>query len=377
MLVTTQTRQLMAVGDEQAGTELPLLGFTVSWRFSGIEIGHDELRRRLIAAGFGAYIPQPPTARATLRRALIAWIRARACAGQGPTLDWDAAELDDLGGGTRQRALIRTINRRGNDWLVFVLVAEDVDLVDLGLSYGTSLRFLLHKASGRLVCTTDATGEADAVRESAQIEAEVQPHWRYHRQLHISGDLANVVRRIVGGLGAVALREGGGYYFLPERQRDPLIRLRRFVAALPVRVGHEPFMLALPQPDVQAARRQLAQAAHAGFMDELTALDSDLQRFLDAEPGTVRPTTLARRLAEFTAFRTKASAYAELLGMRQERIVAALDTLVVKAQTVVLNGADAAGDAAGGTADGNEDRNATPAEIPALLPSPSATPLSA
>jgi len=48
-----------------------------------------------------------------------------------------------------------------------------VDLVALGLSYGTSLRFLLHKGTGRLVCTTDATGEADAVLESAQIEAEV------------------------------------------------------------------------------------------------------------------------------------------------------------------------------------------------------------
>ena len=337
-----QVRQWATVDGAAPG--LPLLGYTVSWRFSGIEIGHDDLRRRLLAAGFGAYTPPPPTARATLRRALIAWIRERSRAGRGPSLAWDGAELDD-GGAARQRALIRTINRRDSDWLVFVLVAEDVDLIALGLSYGTSLRFLLHKSSGRLVCTTDATGEADAVLESAQIEAEVQPHWQHHRELHVSGDLALVVRRIVGGLGAVALREGGGYYFLPERQREPLIRLRRFVAALPVRPGHEPFLLALPQPDVQAARRQLAQAAHAGFMDELAAMDGDLQRFLDADPGSVRQSTMARRLAEFKAFRTKADAYADLLGMRQERIAAALNALVAKARAVVLKGTESPDDA--------------------------------
>lgn len=360
----TQTRQWPTV--DQAAPGLPLLGYTVSWRFSGIEIAHDDLRRRLLAAGFGAHTPTPPTARATLRRALIAWIRDRARAGRGPALDWDGAELDD-GGVTRQRALIRTINRRAGDWLVFVLVAEDVDLVALGLSYGTSLRFLLHKATGRLVCTTDATGEADAVLESKQIEAEVQPHWRHQRDLHVAGDLALVVRRIVGGLGAVPLREGGGYYFIPESQREPLIRLRRFVAALPVRPGHEPFMLALPQPDIPAARRQLAQAAHAGIMDELAALDGDLQRFLDAEPGTVRPATMARRLAEFNAFRTKASAYADLLGMRQERIVAALDALVAKARAVVLKGAD----------DG-DGRDGVPVAVAVPLPlSPADRPLSA
>ncbi len=374
MVGTAQTRHWTTTDTAEAATGLPLLGYAVSWRFSGIEIGHDELRRRLFAADFGAAVPKPPTARATLRRALIAWIRERARAGRGPALDWDAAEVGDGGGAVRQRALIRTINRRGSDWLVFVLVAEDVDLIALGLSYGTSLRFLLHKGTGRLVCTTDATGEADAVLESAQIEAEVQPHWRHHRSLHVSGDLAVVVRRIVGGLGAVALREGGGYYFIPESRRDPLIRLRRFVAALPVRAGHEPFMLALPQPDVPAARRQLARAAHAGFMDELAAMDGDLQRFLDVEPGSVRRSTVARRLAEFKAFRAKAAAYADLLGMRQERIAAALDALVDKARAVVLGGTD---DPDGPATAGDDQEGDVEARPPALLALPTPTKRSA
>lgn len=163
----------------------------------------------------------------------------------------------------------------------------------------------------------------------------------------MASDLSRVVRAIVDGLGAVSLRDGGGYYFVPEGQRDALAQLRRFVADLPVRTGHEPFLLALPQPDVQAARRQLAQAAHAGFIDELGAMDADLQRFLDAAPGTVRARTIAGRLATFKTFRVKADAYADLLGMRRERIVAALDALTAKAQAVVLKGTDEIAESAG------------------------------
>ena len=337
--------QLSLLDMERTAATLPLLGHTVSWRFSGIELPHDDFARRLGAAGFARAVPKPPTARAALRRALIAWIGDRARAGAGPALGWDADELDDAGGGTAQRALIRVINRRGGEWLVFALVAEDVDLVALGLSYGTSLRFLLEKATARLVCTADATGEADAVLESAQLEAALQPYWRRYRAVLVAADVSRAVRAVVDGLGAVSLRHGGGYYFVPDSRRDELARLRHLVADLPTRPGHEPFLLALPQVDAPAARRQLAQAAHADFMADLGAMDADLQRFLDAPEGTVRPRTIAGRLAACKALRIKADAYAELLGMRRERIVAQLAGLVAKAGAVVLRGADAeAGD---------------------------------
>ncbi len=334
--------QLSLLDPERIAATLPLLGHTVSWRFSGIEIAHDDFARRLGAAGFSHAAPKPPTARAALRRALIAWIGDRARAGTGlEAVGWDADEVDDAGGGTAQRALIRVINRRGGEWLVFALVAEDVDLVALGLSYGTSLRFLLEKATGRLVCTADATGEADAVLESAQLEAEIQPYWRRYRAILVAADVSRTVRAVIDELGAVCLRHGGGYYFVPDSRRDELARLRQLIADLPTKIGHEPFLLALPQVDAPAARRQLAQAAHADFMADLGAMDADLQRFLDAPEGTVRPRTIAGRLAACKALRIKADAYAELLGMRQERIVAQLAGLVAKAGAVVLRGADA------------------------------------
>lgn len=365
--------QLSLLDPERTAAALPLLGHTVSWRFSGIEIAHDEFARRLLAAGFAHAAPKPPTPRAALRRALIAWIGDRARAGAGPALGWDADELDDAGGGTAQRALIRVINRRGGDWLVFALVAEDVDLTALGLSYGTSLRFLLEKATGRFVCTADATGEADAVLESAQLEAEIQPYWRRYRAILVAADISRAVRAIVAGLGAVSLRHGGGYYFVPDRRRDELARLRHLVADLPTRPGHEPFLLTLPQVDAPAARRQLAQAAHADFMAELGALDADLQRFLDVPEGTVRPRTIVGRLAAFKALRVKADAYAELLGMRQERIVGQLEGLVAKAGAVVLRGADAEAeddvpDGATPTSDALDARPAVPDLR--LLPAP-------
>lgn len=165
--------QLTLVDLERETASLPTLGYTISWRFSGIEITHDDLARRLTAAGFTTATPKPPTPRAALRRALVDWIRQRARENGGPALapGWD--EVDDVEGGTAQRALIRVINRRDSQWVVYALVTEDIDLRVLGLSYGTNLRILLEKASARLVCTADATGEADAVLESSQIEAEL------------------------------------------------------------------------------------------------------------------------------------------------------------------------------------------------------------
>ena len=55
-------------------------------------------------------------------------------------------------GRTGSRALIRVINKRRSAYIVFALVAEDIDFAKLGLSYGTQLRILLDKA------TTEAAG---------------------------------------------------------------------------------------------------------------------------------------------------------------------------------------------------------------------------
>jgi hypothetical protein len=63
-------------GLEASTSQLPLIGFTVLWRLAGIRVSHSDLEQALQAAGFEKYLPDPPTPRVALRRALGEWIKA-------------------------------------------------------------------------------------------------------------------------------------------------------------------------------------------------------------------------------------------------------------------------------------------------------------
>jgi hypothetical protein len=62
---------------EAATTQLPLIGFTVLWRLEGIRVSHSDLEQTLQAAGVEKYLPDPPTPRVALRRALAEWIKTK------------------------------------------------------------------------------------------------------------------------------------------------------------------------------------------------------------------------------------------------------------------------------------------------------------
>src|SRR5215211_4248017 len=68
---------------------LPLLGKIVFYSLAGVRIAHADLKTALEAAGFGPFLPDPPTARKAMTRAIGAWVEARAAAGQGPALTSD------------------------------------------------------------------------------------------------------------------------------------------------------------------------------------------------------------------------------------------------------------------------------------------------
>jgi hypothetical protein len=54
----------------------------VLWRLHGLRVKHDQLKDALDRAGFLDFLPDPPTPRKSLRRALQAWVVARARAAQ-------------------------------------------------------------------------------------------------------------------------------------------------------------------------------------------------------------------------------------------------------------------------------------------------------
>lgn len=319
---------------EQSTADLPLVGYTVFWRLGGIKVSHGALKEALDATGFGSYLPDPPTARIALRRAIVDWIGERAAAGAGPALLADEAEADD--GPTMQRALLRVINQKGSEWLAFALVAEDVDFRKLGLRHGTSLRIILHKKTRTMLCTTTSNGVVEAGAESAQITRELGPHWDHYKDLLLSGDLSRMMRNIVAGIGAISLRKEGGLYFVPVAERDALERLRTLLAALPSTSSHGSYLCAMGVINRAQARRQLAAAVHQSFIDELGVLRTDLQRFTDAKNGTVKQETITERLATYKRIKAKVQTYADLLEMQQERIVSELDDLTALARAVVM-----------------------------------------
>ncbi len=57
-------------GVEASTAQLPLVGYTVFWRLTGIRVSHPDLEQALESTGFEKYLPDPPTPRVALRRAL-------------------------------------------------------------------------------------------------------------------------------------------------------------------------------------------------------------------------------------------------------------------------------------------------------------------
>jgi len=248
-----------------------------------------------------------------LRRALAEWIKTKQRTARTLQLQPGDEDQEENGGG-RRRTLIRVIDRAGSEHLVYALVAEDIDFSALGLSYGTALRILLNKKTGEMICTTDAEGVIDAQRESQQLADELMPYWRRYRDLFIARDLSQMMREIVDGMNAVSLRQAGGVYFVPEGERDSLLRLRRLIAGIPQVAEPRAYVCTLGVPDAVEAKRGLSKAVHAGLLDEINSLRGDLGR-LSESGDRLREKTIAQRLVIYKQLKAKAEMYQDLLGM--------------------------------------------------------------
>jgi hypothetical protein len=322
-------------GVEASTSQFPLIGYTVFWRLAGIRVSHTDLEQGLQSAGFDKYLPDPPTPRVALRRALAEWIKAKQRIRRNLQLQQGDEDHDEIGGG-RRRTLIRVINRAGSEHLVYALVAEDIDFSVLGLSYGTALRILLHKKTGEMICTTDAEGVIDAQRESRRVTDELAPYWRQYRDLFIARDLSEMMREIINGMSAVSLRQAGGVYFVPASERDSLLRLRQLITDIPQVTGLDPFVCVLGVPDAVEAKRGLSRAVHAGLLDEINSLRGDLGR-LSESGDRLREKTIAQRLLIYKQLKAKAEMYQDLLGMRQDQVRAGIAGLEREALSLLTS----------------------------------------
>lgn len=340
---------------KEAATGLPICGFNLIWQLRGIRTTRKELQQALNVAGLSEHMPEPVSARVALRRALEAWVSERAqihrqanTTNTGEESELQVTETADAKDSALKnkcadqmmRTLIRVINKRGSEQVVFAIVAEAVDFTGLGLSYGTSLRIKLDKRTNGLSVTTEARGEIEAATENTQLTRELEPYWREFRDVYLSADLAPMVRRMIIQMDSVSVRREGGVYFVPAHMEARVRAVQSLLERLSGAARSSDaasYLTALPVAELSQSRHELARAVHDGLVDELRNLAVDLARFTDAPEGTVRHTTVAERLTLYRELKRKTGMYEELLAMRRDDIDGALRELESRARSLVTN----------------------------------------
>jgi len=328
-----------------ASRAYPILGFVISWYARGVQIDYEDLETLLELAGFSAYSPSKPTKRNALRRGIENWLKARGAIRGGAESadgadDEDDAETSSRGGraNVQQRTLVRVSSPASSDYAVFGVVTEEVDMASLGFSHDTNLRFLLHKKSGTVIPTTDRSG-VDQVTQSDKILAEIQPHWDRAKRTIVGKDISRMLVEIVQSLSPVDMGTKGGCYFVLAEQGGAMERLARLVAALPTTSRYKPFMTVLGVPDEAQWRKQLTKATKVKLDADLHAMQLDLQRFIDAKPGTVKSETIAARLLEYRELKERAITYRDLLGLWTADIEQGVTELQAAAAAVLTSDA--------------------------------------
>ena len=354
----TPTPTWNALRTQTTASTLPVLGNIVTWRVRGCSVLQRDLERRLRLSGLETYIPKPPAPRVALRRAIIAWIKG----GYSPSVGgYDTGEDD--GDAAPRKALIRYISTN-KDWLTFGLILEMVDRANLGLNYDTELRVFLNTHSDRIILSMDGIGQLDPTQmpPAHPSAPALEAQWRHFKELHIAGDLSHLILRAVNDLSSMPLRHEGGVYFVPQANSARLTALRTFVEGLANTSGQLAYLIASPVIDEKEARRGLAQALHAGFMDQIASFEADF-RDLRAKSSNTRTSTVEERLVQYRRFREKVETYADLLAFQQDDIRHGIVKLRAQALSALDDGLEA-DESDSRTESFETDQDSTDAEIP-------------
>lgn len=310
-----------------SGKTIPLLGYGIFWRATGIRVTQDELHAALKAHNFEAFAPTPPTHYLTTRRAIEDWIRDHRL------LEKQVSDDDEESDETRIRKLIRVVQRPGTDKVVFALVNEGLDYSAYGLKYATNLRILLDKKTGEIMVSSASAG-AITHSENLTIEAELRDRIAKFKGLFFASDLIGMVTHMIKSMKGVALKKAGGYYFVPEAHSEHVLSMQTMLNSLPCFDGGEATFAAIGIFDAGRTKTDLVKALSGGLMDEIRALQKDMERL--EESGKTRESTVSERLSWYQQLRDKAKMYNEYLGLNQSKIEAAVNELQSSAKALLL-----------------------------------------
>lgn len=265
--MSTIQANVIAIQDAPDNT----VGAIVWWRLSG-RTGHDYLVSALTEAGVDEnVIPFAVAPGEALSRAI------RSCADK--------------------RILARPLGRNAG----WALVRETVENEDL--EYETLLKAKLDKAGDTAKLQVDSV--------DLPLVAKVQTAYHYALSGLTTQDISTwLSRTVMPHLNAVALRKGGGIYFIP---RDRMADLRRVTEGLNV---------ANPDHDVYEVPAMHSEEAVRAVMDAVIAeADVDLE-FMENEfeRGDLGERALRNRQSKCGRMLTKLDAYERLLGQSMDNV---------------------------------------------------------
>jgi hypothetical protein len=184
--------------------------------------------------------------------------------------------------------------------VVFGIVNEQRD-GNGGLEYHQQARITLDRQTGNLLSDQPADNMVQ----------KLMARFQELKTLHTTDDVRRTITRALDSFAAVTLRHGGGVYWTPAVYAASLRRLQAIIEKL----GQSKMHL-VPITATKEGQAALAQAAKASIEEELTALQTEMQQFLQTPPD--RASTLMRRLEHFDDLRRKANLYQTVLQAQVE-----------------------------------------------------------
>ena len=174
----------------------------------------------------------------------------------------------------------------------------------------------------------EATGSIEVRRRTpAELERDMTPdqkewldarldelHGRFHHlRTHLGNHkVRNFVREYLHSLGAVAVRESGGVYFVRQSRKDELENLGGWIQDIGSAFHSTPLL------DLMNQREMLARSFEEEAIKEVERLSGEIDNILQDSNRKVREKTFddyALRAAELTS---KAKEYADMLDIRSE-----------------------------------------------------------
>jgi hypothetical protein len=261
------------------------LGDVIFWQLADARVDRTTLERLWKDAGLDVgLLPEEPTAERALKQSVR------------------EAQV-----GQRDRLIRLGLDTETE--IVFAVVREHRDEQG-NVSYHQEARVHLDRSTEAITTDTHAHEIVKAVLASYAVL----------RTTHTADDVRRAIVKALGSWSAVALRDGGGIYWVPSVYAAELRRLQCAIEKIGSSRVH-----VLPVHQSQDANRALGEIATASLEAELAQLQTEIAAFVTAPPDRV--STLTRRLDAFEALRNRARLYRSILSVQVTDLDGQLDQM--------------------------------------------------